>query len=99
MIKDPTTIRTFAPISFVFPAVAKDGDRMSNGILRVISPTANTDINVVHNLGRIPILFMVFGDLDTTANPPGSSFYCPKWKRSIITAWTVKQVTVQLDTT
>ena len=88
-----------AGIPFVLPPKVTDGMAMGNGIIRIVSPTANTDITIKHNLGWIPHFVIPLIVNDNGANPPGAAAYVPKSKRSIITAWTNINVTVQFDTT
>lgn len=93
--------RTFAPIPFVLPAVLKDGEHMGNGIVRFISPTANTDLNVAHTLGDVPKFVLPLWVYGATIqlNPPATQVYTPKLRPSIVTAWTGAQITIQADTT
>ena len=93
------TIPLVPSIPFVLPAKVTDGMAMGNGILRIVSPTANTDITIKHNLGWIPHFVIPLIVNDNNANPPGAAVYVPKSKRSTATAWTNIAVTVQFDTT
>jgi hypothetical protein len=85
-------------IPFVLPQVVTDAFHMGRGVLRKVTFVANTDTPIVHNLGRIPQFVIVLGDAFNTTNPPAASFYCPKWKRSIVTAWTTATLNIQMDT-
>ncbi len=85
-----TTLATKASILFQFPAKIPDGFRMGRGVIRLITvATANADLTIAHTLGRMPNLLLV---LD-----PGTNYV--DWKRSAITAWTEKSITVQFSAT
>ena len=53
-------VYTRVPVPFAFPATLVDGIRMGRGVLRNITiTTANTDQTIAHNLGRIPVGYML----------------------------------------
>jgi hypothetical protein len=60
---------------------------MGRGILRQVTGSANADIAISHNLGRVPNFVLALDN--------GTAFV-PKVKRGG-TAWTVNAVTVQFD--
>ena len=76
-------------IPFLLPATLRDGMRHGQGILRTVTVVVNTDVTIVHSLGRIPH-FVVALDNGTA--------FVPKVRRSTVTAWTVTNVTVAFDT-
>ncbi len=96
----PVTIPQVNPtVAFNLPAVVKDGDHWLGGIIRIHDFTANTDVTLTHNLGKIPHWCIPLWVLDDQANPPTHQVYTPKLRQSIVTAWSVKNVTIQADTT
>lgn len=75
---------------FNLPARVPDGFRMGRGIIRLITvAVANTDIAIAHTLGRVPSFILV---LD-----PGTNYV--DWRRSSVTAWTQKAISVQFSGT
>jgi hypothetical protein len=85
---------------FQFGATIKDFQKMGRGVLRVgLAFTANTDTNVDHKLGRIPLGVLAFCYVDPNNNPPATAVYVPKIKPSTATAWSNAQITIQMEST
>lgn len=72
------------------PPQIKDGSRCGRGIVRsVVVSATGADVAIAHNLGRIPLMWLVL-DSGTT--------YTPRTKRGTGT-WTGTTAYLQFDTT